>query len=205
MKLTLLRHGITEGNKRHLYYGRTDIPLLPEGEAALRLLAQRGGYPKARRYYTSGLFRTEQTLALLYGDVPHEVLPDLRELDCGDWEMKSYEDLQYDPAYLRWCEDTSRTPCPNGESLLDVQHRSLAALQPILEAEEDAVCVTHGGVICVLLQAWFPVPVEENHLRAPRPGTGYEITVENGVPVSYRSVPPTDDVEEGTDRGTPRF
>ena len=32
MKLTLIRHGITEGNARLLYYGAADIPLLPEGE-----------------------------------------------------------------------------------------------------------------------------------------------------------------------------
>ena len=31
MKLTLIRHGITEGNARRLYYGAADIPLLPEG------------------------------------------------------------------------------------------------------------------------------------------------------------------------------
>ena len=35
MKLTLLRHGITEGNRRRLYYGSTDLPLLSEGWAAL--------------------------------------------------------------------------------------------------------------------------------------------------------------------------
>ena len=41
MKLTLIRHGITEGNARRLYYGAADIPLLPEGEEALRRLAAR--------------------------------------------------------------------------------------------------------------------------------------------------------------------
>ena len=30
MKLTLLRHGITEVNRRRLYYGSTDLPLLSE-------------------------------------------------------------------------------------------------------------------------------------------------------------------------------
>ena len=149
--------------------------------------------------------RTEQTLSLLYGDVPHGVLPGLREIDCGDWEMKGYEDLRQDPVYLRWSEDTTHTPCPNGESLLDVQRRSLAALSPVLAAGEDAVCVTHGGVICVVLQAWFPVPVEKNYLRAPKPGAGYEITVEHGKPVSYRSVPPLSDLQEQMDTGTPRF
>ena len=30
MKLTLIRHGLTEGNIRRLYYGAMDLPLLPD-------------------------------------------------------------------------------------------------------------------------------------------------------------------------------
>ena len=30
MKLTLLRHGETDGSRRDLYYGAADIPALPE-------------------------------------------------------------------------------------------------------------------------------------------------------------------------------
>ena len=30
MKLTLLRHGETEGSRNNLYYGAADIPVLPE-------------------------------------------------------------------------------------------------------------------------------------------------------------------------------
>ena len=35
MKLTLIRHGITYGNKYGLYYGATDLPLLEEGIAPI--------------------------------------------------------------------------------------------------------------------------------------------------------------------------
>ena len=93
MKLTLLRHGITEGNRRRLYYGSTDLPLLQEGWEALEDLRAQGGYPTATRYYTSGMIRTEQTLLALYGPVSHEVLPGLREMDFGAFEMRSYEEL----------------------------------------------------------------------------------------------------------------
>ena len=55
MKLTLLRHGQTEGSLRDLYYGATDLPVLPESLATLRESA--GRYPTAPRYYTSGLLR----------------------------------------------------------------------------------------------------------------------------------------------------
>ena len=36
MKLTLLRHGETDGSRRDLYYGAADIPALPESLSALR-------------------------------------------------------------------------------------------------------------------------------------------------------------------------
>ena len=60
MKLYLLRHGQTEGSLRDLYYGAANIPVLPESLEELHAAAQRGVYPKAQRYYTSGLLRTER-------------------------------------------------------------------------------------------------------------------------------------------------
>ena len=70
MKLTLIRHGLTEGNIRRLYYGAMDLPLLPDGIEALHALRDGGGYPEAEQYFTSGMTRTEQTFAALYGDRP---------------------------------------------------------------------------------------------------------------------------------------
>ena len=129
MKLTLLRHGITEGNRRRLYYGSTDLPLLQEGWEALEDLRAQGGYPTATRYYTSGMIRTEQTLLALYGPVSHEVLPGLREMDFGAFEMRSYEELEHDPAYLAWLEgDVEANLCPGGESGQRVTTRALEAL-----------------------------------------------------------------------------
>ena len=83
MKLTLLRHGETDGSRRDLYYGAADIPALPESLAALHENA--AAYPRAARYYTSGLLRTEQTLEAIYGPVAHQQLPGLREMDFGDF------------------------------------------------------------------------------------------------------------------------
>ena len=108
MKLYLLRHGQTEGSLRNLYYGAANIPVLPESLEELHAAAQRGVYPKAQRYYTSGLLRTEQTLAAIYGDVPHTQLPGLREMDFGDFEMHSYEELKDWPSYQKWIEDVRR-------------------------------------------------------------------------------------------------
>ena len=76
MKLTLLRHGITEGNRRRLYYGSTDLPLLQEGWEALEDLRAQGGYPTATLFYTSGMIRTEQTQLALSDTRTHELQPE---------------------------------------------------------------------------------------------------------------------------------
>ena len=184
MKLTLLRHAQTEGSLRNLYYGAADIPALPESLSELHRRA--GDYPTAQRYYTSGMLRTEQTLAAIYGNVPHTRLPGLREMDFGDFEMKSYAELKDDPAFQAWCEDAEHNACPNGESAPQVLARNLAAIQPVLDAGEDAVCVIHGGVTAGLLMHWFG-GIRYDYPVAP--GTGYQVTFEDGKPVSYRAVP----------------
>lgn len=184
MKLTLLRHGQTEGSLRDLYYGATDLPVLPESLAALHESA--GRYPTAPRYYTSGLLRTEQTLQALYGDVPHTALPGLREMDFGDFEMRSYEELKDDPAFRQWMSDSEHNPCPNGESAPQTMARNLAAIGTVLASDEDAVCVIHGGVTSGLMMRWFG---GTRYDYDPLPGTGYQVTVTGGKPVSYKKIP----------------
>ena len=190
MKLTLIRHGITEGNLKRWYYGGVDIPLIPEGEAALRALREQYDYPTGQRYYTSGMIRTEQTFAILYGDRPHTAVPGLREMNFGNWEKSSYEDLKDDPVYQAWCEgDVEHHIPPNGESFAQVYERVGEAIVPILEKGEDAVCVVHGGVIAFLLKRWFPTDLAHTYERTPEPGHGYQVLFENGVPQSYIPVP----------------
>ena len=104
MRLILLRHGITEANEKRLYCGATDIGLSEKGKAALLLRKKETAYPEitGMRIVTSGMKRCEETLALLYGDVPHETDPAFREMDFGAFEMRSYEEMKNDPAYLAW-------------------------------------------------------------------------------------------------------
>ncbi len=184
MKLTLLRHGQTEGSLKNLYYGAADIPVLPDSLADLA--ARRAAYPTAQRYYTSGMLRTEQTLQALYGAVDHERLPDLREMDFGDFEMKSYEQLKDDPTYQKWIEDVEHNPCLGGESAPIVMRRSLAAMETVLSGQGDALCVIHGGIISGLMMHWFG---GERYLYFIKPGEGFQVTLDGKTPVSYQPVP----------------
>ena len=182
-RLYLIRHGNTEANLQHRYCGSTDLPLSQPGREALEKLQYDVG---PVRFLTSGMLRTEQTLHALYGDVPYTVLPGLREMDFGDFEMKSYQQLKDTPAYQAWIADVEHNPCPNGESAPQVLARNRAAMDRVLAAGEDAVCVIHGGVTAGLMMTWFG---GGRYDYSVKPGTGFTVTFENGRPVSYVRVP----------------
>lgn len=80
----------------------------------------------------------------IYGPVAHQQLPGLREMNFGDFEMKSYQELKDTAAYQAWITDVEHNVCPNGESAPQVLERNRAAMAQVLAAGEDAVCVVHG-------------------------------------------------------------
>lgn len=189
MKLSLIRHGITEGNIKRLYYGSTDIPLHPDGLKKLLELKEVYVYPAGEAYYTSGMRRAEESFAALYGEIPHGTLPEIKEVDFGDFEMRTYEDLRSDPAYIEWITgDNEANICPNGESGNIVTDRAVKALEALVKNDRDAVCVTHGGVIGGVLSRWFP-SANGRYEFTPEPGHGFTVTFENGRPISYERIP----------------
>lgn len=194
MKLTLIRHGQTEGTVRNLYYGSTDLPLTEAGVACLRRAAKTYCWPKAEVYYTSGMLRTEQTFSILYPGQEHGVLPGLREIDFGVFEMRSYEQLRDDPQFQAWITgDVEKNVCPGGESGEQTTHRALAEIQRLLEQGKDAVCVLHGGVIAGLMGSWFP---EGNRYTwSPEPGSGFTVTFDRQRPQSYERIPKTESAQ----------
>ncbi len=190
MKLYLLRHGMTRANEAHLYCGSTDLPLSPAGRAALEEAKKAGHWPEAAVYYTSGMKRTEQTLSILYPSAAAAAEPGLREIDFGDFEMKSYDMLKEDPQYLAWISgDNENNVCPHGESGAQAQARASRALEVILGKKADALAVTHGGVIAGAMEAWFPGEGKNRYEWQPRPGRGYGILFEDGRPIRYWAIP----------------
>lgn len=173
MTIYLIRHGRTRANEAHLYCGSTDLPLSQQGRRELAGLH----YPmKDVSFVTSGMLRTEQTLAALFGPVSHRIDPDLREVDFGIFEMHSYDQLKDTPAYQTWLAgDNEANVPPSGESGVQMQRRVERALARLLEADTDTVVVTHGGVIAAMMQRLFPQEGKNRYLWQPKPGRGYAI------------------------------
>lgn len=182
MKLYLIRHGITEGNERHLYYGSTDLPLAPAGISELNELRElwQSTVTGSPRFITSGMLRTRQTLEILFGDRQYSVMPDLREVDFGIFEMKTYEELKEVPEYIEWISgDNFSNIAPGGESGQMVKDRSVAAFEGILATDEDTVVVTHGGVISCLMDHLFHEEGKNFYEWQPKPGYGYVLEGRN--------------------------
>lgn len=190
MKLYLLRHGKIRANVEKLYCGSTDLPLCPEGREELLALAGKSWLPKPEAFYTSGMIRTAQTLEVLYPGAEAIVCPALREMDFGNFEMKSYEMLKEDSAYVAWISgDNEKNICPGGESGEMCLRRSEEAVEKILETGKDSLVVTHGGIIAGLMAAWFPWEGKNRYTWQPRPGQGYEIIWEQGKPLGHSPFP----------------
>lgn len=177
--LYLIRHGKTKANLEHRYCGSTDLPLSPEGMAALEIIHY--NLPKVR-YLTSGMRRTEQTLEILFGDVPHAQVPAFREVDFGVFEMHTYEELKEQGDYQAWLAgDNMANVPPKGESGNQMTARVLEALPELLK--EDTVLVTHGGVIAAIMEHLFPGEGKNRYQWQPVPGSGYAVTGRSYLPI----------------------
>ncbi len=176
MKLILIRHGLTEANEKHLYCGRTDLPLSEAGRAALADRRETTPYSPAMRVLTSGMRRCEETLEILCGDLPHEADPAFCEMDFGAFEMRSYEEMKEDPAYVAWITgDNEANVTPGGESGNGMKARVLAGLDRLLADGRDTLLVTHGGVIAAIMTRLFPEEGRNRYEWQPKPGGGYKI------------------------------
>lgn len=194
-RICLIRHGITEGNKNKLFYGHADIPLAEEGVNELKQLAGSGIYPdgSSAHFYTSGLKRTEQTLELIYGRQKHEVLEGLKELNFGDFEMKSYDELKELEEYKTWRADTEgRLAPPGGESLRAFYKRAVRGFEElkrrhmlnVLECrhsgtEAVSIAVCHGGTISAIMESICPRHEDNFYKWIPDPGHGYVICMKD--------------------------
>lgn len=179
MKLILIRHGETEANQKHLYCGHTDVPLKLKDYSPPNFDAQ------GMRIITSGAKRCEETAELLFPHAPRTQSPAFLEMNFGDFEMKSYEELKDTAEYQTWIKDDYKNKTPNGESGEDLHYRVIKALNKIIEEDKDTILITHGGVIAVIMSNLFPDENKNRYEWQPPFCSGYAITLLSGCLSTY--------------------
>ena len=100
--------------------------------------------------YSSPLKRCRMLAEYLYSDHPLQLYDELKEIDCGHWELQRWDDIprtEIDP----WMNDLVNIPTRGGESYTDLQLRVSRIFEKIHRKELPAVLVAHGGVIRSIL------------------------------------------------------
>ena len=152
--IVLVRHGATEWSVNRRHTGRTDLPLLPEGEEEARALAPRLASRSFALVLSSPLTRAVRT-AELAGLSP-EPEPDLLEWDYGDYEGLTTAQIRAErPDWNLW-----RDGCPGGESPDDVARRADQVIARCHAAEGDACLVAHSHLLRMLTVRWLEQPLE---------------------------------------------
>ncbi|HEY2495154.1 MAG TPA: histidine phosphatase family protein [Paenibacillus sp.] len=167
LELLLMRHGKTQWNVDKRYLGNSNISITREARAELIPLRRQLIGRTFSKVVCSDLKRCRESLAFVAPELLDVVVYDnrLREMDFGDWEGKTYEELKVLPLYCEWLDHPQTVFPPNGETWDFFQARIkdfLNSLIPLaLEDGRDRTTpsvfvVTHGGVIRQLITMSVP-------------------------------------------------
>lgn len=116
--------------------------------------------------YSSPLSRalvTAQAIAV-YHKLPVQVEPDLRELEVGDLEGITIEELgtEFSQHLTHWREGEGYRRLPGGENLADLKSRVWSAVTDIINGNnhETVLIVSHYFVILTIICAALDLPLK---------------------------------------------
>ncbi|MFL6179799.1 MAG: bifunctional RNase H/acid phosphatase [Actinomycetes bacterium] len=192
----LLRHGETPhtAEKRFSGFGGDDPSLnevgVEQAHRAARHLAASGG---ADLIVTSPMARTRETAAVVAEHLGLDVVvdDDLRECNFGEWDGKTFADVQRDDkeALDTWLGSTAVAP-PGGESFDQVELRVRAARDRMLEqfAGSNLIVVTHVTPLKTMLRLALDAPTHAYFRIEIKPASLSTISWFGDGAVSVRSV-----------------
>jgi broad specificity phosphatase PhoE len=160
-RCVLLRHGETEWSLSGRHTGRTDLPLVPEGEAQSRALRPKLAHQHFTAVLTSPLLRARRTCELAGLGDGAIIEPDLAEWDYGTYDGLTTGEIR--AGRPGW--DLFDDGCPGGESAVDVGRRVDRVIERIRGLSGSVACVAHSHVLRVLGARWIGLePAGARHL-----------------------------------------
>ena len=153
----IIRHGLTELNKRHVLQGRSDHPLNGQGIAQAKETASR---LRERgvifdRVFSSPLIRAIQTARIIAPGVLVETDDRLIEMDYGPYEGMDLNAPA--PEVIAFFGDFIHNPAPRGmEPLADVVARTGAFMEEIKAYRGNVLVSTHAIAMKGILEYLTP-------------------------------------------------
>lgn len=166
-RIYLVRHGQVEGYEQKRYNGQGNVPLTRVGEEQSVRVCDYLAEMSLAAVYSSDLDRSRycaELVAKAHGLTLHS-LPALRELNVGDWEGRTWAELQeaYPDDWQARLQDLVNFQIPGGESFRDAADRVRPVIKEILDAHSggEVAIVAHGGVNRVVLLDAMAAPMEQ--------------------------------------------
>lgn len=163
--LLLIRHAEVEAKYQRVFGGKIDMNLSPNGHTQAAELSKWLIRQPLDDLYASPMKRVQQTLAPLTtnGAPKPIILPDLREVDFGDWTGLGWEQVQekFNISAYKWLAELDRGAIPNAENGIGYRTRVEPCLRKILHesARKNVAVFCHGGVIRMLLAILLELPL----------------------------------------------
>lgn len=180
MRIWLIRHGMTGPGEEGRYQGALDTGLSEKGRTALKKAAC-----SPEHVYVSAAARTRETASILFPKARQISVPDLREMEFGVFEGRTWKEMEDDEQYRTWVDGGCLGTCPGGEDRAAFSERVCNAFLSVLEQEqripvrknllsrespasaedvftgraaEDIFIVAHGGTQMAVLERWGVPP-----------------------------------------------
>lgn len=188
MKIFLVRHTESEGNLKKVYAGLTDYALTEHGEQQVvevmmklfQILSPTSNFS----LYSSPLQRCTRLADEIERLLQTTKIIDSRlsETNFGIFEDKTYEELIqiYPDQVESWIQDSINFQIPNGESLNICFERVSAFCKELINRNKDAVIVSHGGIIKLIILALLDLDLKEFWKFYTSNGCVIEISYDNG-------------------------
>ncbi len=160
MSVYVVRHGLTDWNKKSLIQGRIDIPLNEEGIEQARQTKEKLAGVHLDLVFCSPLLRAKQTAEIIVSgrDIPTIIEPRIQEEYYGELEG---EPRSGEP-YLSQKRSFFKR-YPGGEGYLDVAGRVYPFLDEVKAShkEKDILLVCHGGMSRIVNSYFLDMSNEE--------------------------------------------
>ncbi|WP_196890331.1 alpha-ribazole phosphatase [Aureivirga marina] len=176
MEIKLIRHTTPDIGKG-ICYGQSDIPLKKTFNEEAKIVLEKLGSSSGFKVYSSPLKRCTYLAEKINPEFT--ISKSLLEMNFGDWEMKPWNSIPRESSEA-WMQDFVHVKVPNGESYIELYTRVISFLNTIISKNENAIFVTHSGVIRSILAHITDLKLKDSFTFDIPFGSVISIFYENG-------------------------
>lgn len=175
MRVHLIRHSLTPETGKRLSSRDSSIGLSSDGEALAEALGRALEVVPLSAIYTSPHRRCVETAAAIARGrrLRPRIDKAFVEADYGTWLGRPLKSLYRLKAWQELMVSPSRFRFPEGETLLEVQARSIAGVEALAvkHSGESIAIASHGDIIKVILVYYLGMPLDLSNRIDPLPAS----------------------------------